>query len=55
MYGLMALSVLLWAVLFCTGMLLWWSVSRPGAPRREAPRRDTLPRRTGPPRHRRHA
>lgn len=32
-YLWIALSVLVWAVLFGTGIALWWSTSRPGAPR----------------------
>lgn len=30
MYGLIAMSVLVWAVLFGLGLTLWWLVSRPG-------------------------
>lgn len=33
MYALIGVSVLVWAVLFGTGIGLWWSTSRPVRPR----------------------
>lgn len=35
MYGLIAMSVLVWAVLFGLGLTLWWLVSSPGVVARE--------------------
>lgn len=33
MYALIGISVLVWAVLFGTGIGLWWSLSRPARAR----------------------